>query len=155
MQLLDGKIYKISVDGLTYYGSTIQSLKQRFSLHKSQYKRWKSGIKYESKCASFDIFDKYGIDKLTIELVEEYPCETKKDLLIREQYYHDNMVCINVKRAYSSDDIKAETARRCKENCIIKAKELIYCECGKTIQKSSLQGHILSKRHREYIKEYS
>ena len=36
MEYQDGKIYKITGGGLTYYGSTIQTLEERFIKHKSK-----------------------------------------------------------------------------------------------------------------------
>ena len=97
-----GLIYKISVDGQTYYGSTVQSLKRRMWHHKSHYKRWKNGEGWN--CASFKLFDEYGFENCPIELVELYPCASKVELLIREDWYMDNNECINEKRAHTSEE---------------------------------------------------
>lgn len=78
-----GKIYKIVNDDfpdLVYYGSTIVNLKQRFSGHKN------------NTCTSKKLFE---TENVRIELVEDYPCETKRELEIREKYYILKFECIN------------------------------------------------------------
>ena len=105
-----GKIYKITCGDETYYGSTAMTLRERMWLHKSNYKRWKNGT--DSKCACFNLFDKYGFDNCPIELVEDYSCETKKELLIREDWYMDNNDCINEKSAYTSKEEQLEQMRQ-------------------------------------------
>ena len=42
---MEGKIYKITGGGLTYYGSTIRDLETRFNGHKNDYKKFKQGKK--------------------------------------------------------------------------------------------------------------
>jgi len=105
-----GKIYKIEVDGLTYYGSTATTLKKRMIKHKSGYKRWKNGI--GSNYKSFTLFDKYGFDNCQIKLVEDYPCQTKKELLIREDWYIKTMECINEKAAHITKEELREQTRQ-------------------------------------------
>ncbi len=75
----NGKIYKItspSTDKI-YIGSTTQPLCKRFSDHKSIFN---TGI---IKSSSAIII----YEDCQIELIEECPCNTKKELLLREQYY--------------------------------------------------------------------
>lgn len=90
----NGKIYNIvSPDGKKYIGSTTQLLNRRFTAHKSKYKSWKEGKHHF--VTSFNLFDEYGIDKCKIELIEEYSCNTKKELETREGYYIQTQECIN------------------------------------------------------------
>ena len=97
-----GKIYKITHGDETYYGSTALTLRERMWAHKSKYKGWKKGV--GSNCRSYTLFDKYGFENCPIELVEDYPCETKKELIIREDWYIKNMACINEISAYTSKE---------------------------------------------------
>lgn len=76
------KIYKLVGGGKTYIGSTIQSLSKRKSQHKTNKK---------SLCVSFEI-SKGDFD---IFLIEDYPCNSKKELLSRERYWVENNECIN------------------------------------------------------------
>ena len=80
-----GKIYKIYIPGLdeiAYIGSTVQTLPQRFGKHKETAK---SDRQY--KFASC-VFFQEGNEPI-IELIENYPCDTKAQLLERERYWLD------------------------------------------------------------------
>jgi predicted GIY-YIG superfamily endonuclease len=81
-----GKIYKIvhQASGLVYYGSTCSTLKKRFTDHKSKL-----------KCSSKKLFQ-YDDTIPEIFLVEEYPCESKEELLRRERFYMENNECVNI-----------------------------------------------------------
>ena len=72
------KIYKITDGELTYYGSTVQTLSARLRRHR------------HGRDCSLKI-----LKELNIELVEEYPCNSKKELLDRERYYIQNFECVN------------------------------------------------------------
>jgi predicted GIY-YIG superfamily endonuclease len=164
-----GLIYKISSNGKTYYGSTVLSLKRRMWAHKGNYKQWKNG---EGRgCASFKLFDEYGFENCQIELVELYPCASSVELLIREDFYMDNNECINEQRAHTSEEQvkeqkkqwqevhKEENSKRRgqryqdnKEEISIKNKELIVCECGRTVCSGALTKHKKTAVHIDFIK---
>jgi predicted GIY-YIG superfamily endonuclease len=79
----NGKIYKIvGDDGSTYYGSTTTSLKRRLGRH-----RYNKGTTAHQKIIS-------QMDWNMI-LVENYPCESKKELLDREATYIRENPCVN------------------------------------------------------------
>ena len=84
----NSKIYKIvcKTTGLTYYGSTTATLKSRLRDH-TYYK------KGNRDCSSQPIIDGNNSE---IVLVEDYPCETKEELLWRERYYIENNECVNI-----------------------------------------------------------
>ena len=75
-----------------YIGHTIQSLKDRLWQHNFDYKHYNLGKKYVSCLTSFKIIEKGDYD---IELLEEYPCENKRQARKREGYYQRNMKCVN------------------------------------------------------------
>ena len=84
-----GKIYKI-VDNTNddiYIGSTIETLSQRLSVHKSK-------INYNMTCKSSIIIKNNNYDMI---LVENYPCESREQLELRERYYIESIDCINIK----------------------------------------------------------
>jgi hypothetical protein len=83
MEYQEGKIYKIIGSGLTYYGSTKQTLKQRLAIHKCN-----------TKCNSKQIIE---LGNYKIVLIELFPCNTKKELLNRERWFIENNECINKK----------------------------------------------------------
>ena len=78
-----GKIYKIvdNTNGNIYIGSTIQTLSERLGGHKTNL-----------NCSSRDIIANGGYD---IILIENYPCNSKKELETRERYFIENNICIN------------------------------------------------------------
>ncbi len=74
-----GKIYKIvkkDEPNLCYVGSTIQGLIKRLSKHKSKSKQEAHRILYEKIDGKWDEWE--------MVLIENYPCNSKKELLQRE-----------------------------------------------------------------------
>ena len=88
-----GKIYKISGYGLSYYGSTTESIKRRLARHKSHYQDYLDK-KRTDRISVFDIFDKG--DEYDIELIEHFICPDKKTLLDRENHHITNNECVNI-----------------------------------------------------------
>jgi hypothetical protein len=95
-----GKIYKLvsAQNENVYIGSTIETLTRRYGLHKSKYTAYMTG-KYHY-VSSFELI-KYNDCKII--LIEEYPCENKVQLLLRERYYQELLPCINIKKAIYRD----------------------------------------------------
>jgi len=77
-----GKIYKIidNTNSNVYYGSTTETLEVRLRLHKNL------------NCSSRDIIANGDYD---IILIENYPCNSKKELETRERYFIENNQCVN------------------------------------------------------------
>ena len=71
------KIYKVVDNAYTscYYGSTTQPLSRRISKHRLHYKLFGEG-KF-ARLTVFSVFDAHGVENCKIELVEEFPCESK------------------------------------------------------------------------------
>lgn len=80
----DGKIYKVVCDetGLIYYGSTVQPLYKRLYEHSNNKNN-------RNLCMTKDMINP------KIYLVEDYPCDRKEQLLMRERYYIENNECCN------------------------------------------------------------
>jgi hypothetical protein len=85
-----GKIYKIYNDDLIYIGSTTQTLEQRLKDHLRFYKKYKlvGGCRY----TSYDVLDK---ESYKIELIEDYNCNTKQELLLKEREWIEKTTCVN------------------------------------------------------------
>lgn len=95
----NGKIYKIEpicdhLLGEIYIGSTTKEyLSQRMVDQRGSYNKWKRGI---GNCMrSFHLFDKYGIDNCSIELIENVNANSKDELLAREGFHIRNTECVN------------------------------------------------------------
>jgi hypothetical protein len=95
--MISGKIYKLSsVQCDKYYiGSTKLSLEERLKSHESGYELWVLSDFRTSYLSSFEIL-KYG--DYEIELVEDYPCNSIKELHDREFYYQtvDYLNIVNI-----------------------------------------------------------
>lgn len=72
-----GKIYKLTntTTGEVYIGSTTKTLNTRLNGHKSK----------RNTCSSKKLFESGG--DVIIELLENYPCDSKKRLETRERHY--------------------------------------------------------------------
>ena len=80
---LNGKIYELfdedDLDAPRYYGSTCDTIEERKSGHKADYKRFLEGKK--NYITSFEIIKRNNWD---IKLIEMFSCETKTELEKRE-----------------------------------------------------------------------
>ena len=105
---IDGKIYQLlCIDGHYYYGSTVQRLCERLSTHKK--------LSKTDKTVLYNHINTIGWDNVSMELVEDYPCETTQQLRAKEDEYitqsKDDPLCLNVKRAYVSKDERKEKVK--------------------------------------------
>ena len=84
----NGKIYKLTTphSNKVYYGSTIVPLKERLWKHNSESRSIKK------QCRSQIL---YQLGDVSIELVEEYPCNSRSELLWKEREYIENNDCVN------------------------------------------------------------
>ena len=138
-----GKIYKIVDVGLNkcYYGSTTEPLSKRMERHRRCYKQYLESGKVDTN--SRILFSEYGIENCKIFLVEDFPCDTKEQLLRREGEYIRNNACVN----------KQVAGRTHKEyhdefNDYLKVKQ------RERIQRNKAQIRAQSKEYRETEKEH-
>ena len=99
-----GKIYRIisPSKNLVYYGSTVQTLNQRLAEHIKHCKYY-NDVNYEKTkkyCKSYIVLE---CEDYKIELVEEYPCNNRQQLLRKEGEYMKNNACVNTSIAGRTD----------------------------------------------------
>jgi len=90
-----GKIYKIvcNVTGLIYVGSTCENtLVGRLRGHRTDFKRFLEDPIHHLCLPIFLVL--FNRD-FNIYLLENYPCDSKDELLDIEQFYKDNIDCVN------------------------------------------------------------
>lgn len=90
----NGKVYKIidKTNGNVYIGSTCQTLSQRLTQHKANYKQYLKG-NTGNNTTSFEILKNNNYE---IVLLENCNNITSKDELhTRERYYIDSLECVN------------------------------------------------------------
>lgn len=82
----NGKIYKLTNGGLTYYGSTTLTKEKRFEYHHCP----------SNRLSSKRLFELGGIVK--IDIIEYYPCNSLYELEDREAYYIRKYFddCVNI-----------------------------------------------------------
>ena len=93
----NGKIYKIVDAGYNkcYIGSTCEELSQRMARHRHKYQHYlNKGRKHTNVV---ELFDEIGVQNCKIELIENYPCESKSVLQKREGHYIKTEECVNKK----------------------------------------------------------
>ena len=78
----NGKIYKIlnKIDGEIYVGSTVNTLSQRMTQHRSEVKR-------STKKKLFNHMNELGVNNFYIELIENFPCNDVYELRAREGHF--------------------------------------------------------------------
>lgn len=141
MDYSQGKIYKIVCDELEecYVGSTRKTLEERLKNHYGCYKHWL--ITDTQYYTSFDILQ---YDSARIELVESYPCASKKDLLRREKYW---ILLLNTVNKKLPSHTKAEYRERYRESIREKDEKRIPCICGRYYKRNHKTRHLKSTVH--------
>lgn len=147
----DGKIYKIvcNTTDEMYIGSTIKTLKERLTQHKVD----------NNSCISRNIIVR---DNYKIDLIKEYPCNSKYELEEEERKYILENKCINItiphrtKEEYyeNNKDKILEQNKEWRDNNkeeILKQKKEYYENNKKTILEKNKEYRKINK---EKIKEY-
>ena len=98
------KIYEIvcRITGEKYIGSTTVLLCQRLAHHRD----FKTS---HCSCISRQIIER---GDYYINLIEEYPCENKEQLLKKEREWYDKLECINKNKPYSSKEELIERKKK-------------------------------------------
>jgi len=127
-----------------YVGSTIQTLSNRISGHRTDLKRYKAGKKGKY-CTSFKILE-YGDAR--IELLEKYDaCTCRDELLAREGKYIRELDCVN-KRIAGRTDKQYYLDNKDKIN----AKDKKYREANKDKIKEYREAN--RDKYKEYLNKY-
>ena len=100
-----GRIYKIEAsNSLPYIGSTTQQLCSRMSGHRRHHrffeKTRKGGI-----CRSYTLLSKIDCK---ITLIENYPCNSKEELLSRERHWINVLECLNKAKPNRTEEEKKD-----------------------------------------------
>ena len=128
------KTYKLtcSESGKVYYGSTKLSLVERKGRHRNL-----------KNCECKDFINP------TIELMDVF--ETREKMLYGERLLIEDNDCVNIKIPIKTKKeittYKDEWYQQNKKRISDKGKEIIKCECGMSIKKSSKWNHMKTKFH--------
>jgi len=164
MDYKNGKIYTIRSHQTEqfYIGSTTQPLTKRLTFHKSDYKRYLDG-----KFNFITSFDIIKFDDCYIELLEEFPCESKMMLHKREGELIRKNNCVNksipcqTRKEYNKnhyvqnrDKIK-EYKKEYYNNNVNKFLQKHTCECGGKFTYSTKAMHLRTIKHQKFINNIS
>jgi hypothetical protein len=87
------KIYAITClqTNLKYIGSTTKEyVMHRINQHVNAYASYLNGK--ADYCSSFEVISKGHFD---VEILEEFPCDSKQELKEREKHHIKNNICVN------------------------------------------------------------
>lgn len=115
------KIYKLQCDdGYYYFGSTRNDLNKRLYDHK------RASLKHIYRV--YQHINTIGWERVSVVLVEEYSCSSRKDLLQKESEYISANIydtfCLNTILAYVNEDQRLQNKR--KLHCKYKDKLALY-----------------------------
>jgi hypothetical protein len=159
-----GKIYKLwSPQGNEIYiGSTINPLAKRLNQHKN----------HNNNCNSKYLFENY--DNVKIELIQEYPCNNKMELVKKEGEHIRSNECLNkvvpgrTLKEWREDNKERNTEyfkewcennkdryKECQKVWYENNKQKILeihskkfeCDCGSVISTNNKSEHFKSKKH--------
>ncbi len=154
----NGKIYKLICDKTDkiYIGSTVRNLNIRLSGHKNK----------TSLCFSKQLFE---LGEVKIELIENYPCNSRKELNTRERYFIEKYKDIVVNKViptrtnneyykeYLKNDEKKLQFKKNQKRYYDKSgllrneKTKILCDCGGKYVKRNKKFHQKTNKHKNYI----
>ena len=151
---MNGKIYRLldNTNGSFYIGSTTQDLNTRLKGHETACRASAEGYGLSSK----QIIQNGDYE---IQLLEKCECETRKDLLQKEQYYMGLYPrCINKNRACLLPEVKKEIdkQRYIQNKDVLLEKKRIYdqkyinCPCGSGYSMSHRARHLRTEKCKSY-----
>lgn len=142
-----GKIYKlVCEDGKYYIGSTIRPLYARISSHRYASTKTQTNNAYNH-------IKTIGWDKVTIQLIELFPCENRTQLLERETFHicqhKEDVLCLNTRNPLT-DNTTTEAKQAHRETC----KEYYQQHREEILQKRSEYQCEHREERSEYNREY-
>ena len=159
-----GKIYWIWDTGFTkcYIGSTVEDLSRRMTKHRAKYKAWLA--RNCRNVSIFGLFEELGIESCTIELIENYPCNSIDELKAREGHHQREKECVNkcvagrTKIEWDRDHKEhvTEYFKRYNQDNKDKIRErrgrLVHCQCGSVHVHKQKARHERTQKHQNYVK---
>lgn len=147
----NGKIYKLvdNTNGAVYIGSTCLPLHKRLYNHKKSYNLWLN--KKYHYVSSFKILEN---ENYNIVLIENYSCNSKEELLMKERKWIDELKCVNIYKPIVNIDERKELKKiYCEKNKEhIQERNKKYEEQNK--EKRKEQKNIYYLINKEKIKKY-
>ena len=159
-----------------YVGSTCNQLRKRKNKHKSDCNNENSNI-YNSYVYKF-IRQNSGFENWSMIIIENYPCENKRELEKRERYFMEVLnSTLNSYKPFTTEEEKKEQVKQRYENNKTEIKdyqdknkdkikeqqkeynekhkkERYNCICGSNIRLVDKKKHFRTTKHLDYIRIY-
>lgn len=163
-----GRIYKIQHldSSLCYIGSTCNTIRDRWRMHKNDFVQWNKGNDDYYTVALYPYLKQYGIDRFKMLLVKEYQIADKNQLRVYEQLaINRTKLCCNKNAALQlfgpkslakhyrqcifeqSKEYLREYRRANKDVLKQKAATRVICECGTESNKNGIYKHRKTAKH--------
>jgi hypothetical protein len=149
-----GIIYKIvskdSNDTNTYIGSTIRYIGRQEQHKEDCENKYSPGFNLK---VYKHIRANKGFENWEFEIVEKYPCHSKKELHAREGYYQKLTEstlnsCIAGRTKYQWN---LDNADKCKQYDLKRSTQKIVCDCGSTYSLKTKTVHFKTIKHQSYV----
>ena len=141
----NGKIYKITSPNtdMIYIGSTIRTLHKRFIDH-----RFETNHNKGNSSANMFIWN-----DAKIQLIEHYPCNSKKELVLREQHYIDlySDYCVNFMKAYQTEKQRKVYIKKYKQTEKSKETQKKYIQTN--IEKIKTKNKVYRQINKDKIRQ--
>jgi hypothetical protein len=144
---------------LEIYIGSARDRNKREKNHKDKWNNENDIIKYNIKLYNY-IRENGGWDNWIFKVIEEYPCENRTELRIREQYHYDLLKpALNMRRPYIPEEEWEEyhknyDAKRYQDNrekINNKKKQKHICDCGKEYTYGNKAQHCKSNKHIAFL----
>lgn len=125
-----------------YIGSTTQPIKRRWNWHVGAHRN------NTGHCSSKSIFDEYGVENCTYEVIETVKWTVKSDYHSREQYWIKmNPSSVNIMNPSPTKEEKLERGRVNTAKWEDLHKDPVQCDCGLTYLPKHKARHFKTMRH--------
>tara|TARA_B100000497_G_scaffold119748_1_gene147450 strand:+ start:702 stop:1184 length:483 start_codon:yes stop_codon:yes gene_type:complete len=129
-----------------YVGSSTNFLNRKSAHRRQSLKPYDK--KYDQLKYRF-IREHGGFENWDMIVIEDYPCETKRQLETRERFYIEDLkaslnITIPTRSKQEYRQINRERLNKCK-------REKIQCHCGCIVSKNNFQRHVQTKRHKDLL----
>jgi len=149
----NGKVYRIHSPSanLNYIGSTCKTLSKRLIDHRSAFNRYKDD-KGDVYITSFEVLE---YPDACILLIENFPCENKKELEQREGDFIKSVECVNERVAgRTGNESSKEYYKKNKEQILARKKEYKKQNKEKVKEKNKIYNEQNKEKILEQTKEY-
>lgn len=174
-----GRIYKIvsTQSDHVYVGSTFNTIRDRFSKHKKDYRQWLKDMS-KAKCSIYPFFKEFGVDNFKMILIKEYEVVDRTHLEAYEALWMSKLACVNKITPFQIRKLSQKEYRDNNKDAINTRDRQYYannkekfrqynidnreriraqkntkhdCQCGGRYANASKAAHFKTKKHTKWL----